>query len=384
MTELLEDLTGVAPHEGGAPLLFSGEQDVVAREVHRTWVGADDWADEVVASLGEGERAIGALAFAPGGASVIHRASTTEVLPRYDPRAGATGAPRHRVTAHPTEEEYAAGVREALARIADGRLSKVVLGRSLDVVSAPALDPTAVVARLAAERPGKYVFSVPLGAQPDAPVLLGASPELLVRRTGAWVASVPLAGSVPRSADPVDDRARAEALLDSTKDLAEHAFVVEAIVAALAPVCVEIDADPRPRLLSTDTMWHLATPVRARLDPGVPGPSALHLARMLHPTPAVGGVPAAAALATIAEIEGTSFEQGGRGPLAGAVGWVDRSGDGEFAVTIRAGVLDGSRLRLFAGAGIVAGSDPDAEVRETGAKLATMARAIGLTDGSAA
>lgn len=381
MTELLEDATRVGGSGAQRPLLFSGEQDVVAEEVHRTWLGAADWADEVVASLRPGERAIGALAFAPTGVSVMHQVSTTDALPTHRP--GPAGPVRHQVVARPTEEEYAAGVREALARIADGRLRKVVLGRCLEVVSDPPLDPAAVVARLSVERPGKYVFSVPLGARPEDPVLLGASPELLVRRTGAWVASVPLAGSAPRSADPAEDRARAEALLDSAKDLAEHAFVVEAIVSALAPACVEVDAGPRPRLLGTDTMWHLATPIRARLDPGVPGPSALHLARLLHPTPAVGGVPVEPALAAIAEIEGSDADGGGRGPLAGAVGWVDGNGDGEFAVTIRAGVLDGSRLRLFAGAGIVAGSEPDAEVRETSAKLATMARAIGLNGGGA-
>jgi len=352
------------------PLVFTGDDGFTAAELRGTSVAEHTdaaWADQVVTGLWPGERALVALSFAPGGRGVAHR-----VVPLPGgPAARDEAVARHRVRAVPTPAAYADQVRAALGRIADGQVDKLVLGRCLEAVSHPPLRPATVVAGLLSARPGRYVFSLPLDAAPDAPVLLGASPELLVRRRGALVASTPLAGSVPRSADPAEDGRRAEALQDSAKDLAEHAYVVDAIVAALRDVCVEIDAPARPQLLSTDMLHHLATPIRARLAGD--GPSALRLAQLLHPTPAVGGVPTTAALAAITELEGDL-----RGPLAGAVGWVDGRGDGELAVTIRAGVLDGERLRLFAGAGIVAGSDPELEVRETAAKLATMAHAVGL------
>lgn len=358
----------------GTRLLFDGEDGFAATTARDTWTTSSSdptWAEAVVARLGEGERALVSLAFAPGGPAVAHRVAAGP-LPRRAASTPPAGG-EHRVTAVPDEATYADRVRTALERIGSGQLEKVVLGRCLDVVSSPPITADGLLDRLLATRPGRYVFSVPLGAGPGAPLLVGASPELLVRRRGPWVTSVPLAGSVPRVADPDEDRRRAEALRSSAKDLAEHAFVVDAIVDALRPVCVEVDAPSEPELLATDTLWHLASPVRARLAPGVAGPSALRLAQLLQPTPAVGGVPAGAALATIDDLEGDL-----RSHLAGAVGWVDADGDGELAVTIRSGILDGERLRLFAGAGIVAGSDPDAEVRETGAKLATMARAVGL------
>ncbi|MFT3875164.1 MAG: isochorismate synthase [Propioniciclava sp.] len=371
MTELLED--ALAPIVDAELVFFTGEENIVAEHVLDTWMApsSGQWADAVVASLHADQRAVGVLPFAPDGVAVMHRI----VGSGHFATPAARGVQhRHAVTERPTAGEYARGVSDALARIARGEIDKVVLGRCLDVVSEPPLRAEELVARLLRTRPGRYIFSVPLSDDLiSGPVLVGGSPELLVRRRGAAVSSLPLAGSVPRSEDPAEDARRAEALLDSSKDLDEHAYVVDEIVAALRPVARELRADARPRLLGTDTLWHLASSVEARIDPGS-GPSALHLAQLLHPTPAVGGVPTRAALDVIAEIEGPDL----RGPLAGAVGWVDGSGDGEFAVAIRSGVLHGARLRLFAGAGIVAGSEPDAEVRETGAKLATMARAVGL------
>lgn len=356
------------------PLLFaSGVDAYVAREVLHTWRtpdGADAaWAEDVVAALAPGERALCALSFAPGAPGLAHQVVGSEhALER--PADGPVVERTYEVTEVPTAEAYAGMVQAALARIADGSLHKVVLGRCLDVVSDPPLVPAEIIDRLLATRPGRYVFCVPLD---HGPVLLGASPELLVRRDGLDISCTPLAGSVPRSDDPDEDARRAEALRGSAKDLAEHAFVVEAIVHALKDACVEIEYPASPELLSTDTVWHLATPIRARLAEGADGLSALRLAQLLHPTPAVGGVPTAAASAVIADLEGDL-----RDWFAGCVGWVDADGNGEFAITIRAAVIDGPRLRLFAGAGIVAGSDPASEVRETGAKLATMARVTGL------
>lgn len=361
------------------PLLFaSGAQAYVADEVLETLTTPDGsdtaWADRVVAGLAPGQRALGALSFAAGAPGIFHRVVGGEraLVGPTGVRTGRT----YRVAEFPTAEKYAEMVASALEQIATGALHKVVLGRCLDVVSDPPLVAGEVIDRLLATRPGRYVFSVPL-QEPEAPgpLLLGASPELLVRREGDLITCTPLAGSAPRSDDADEDAARAAGLLASAKDLAEHAFVVDAIVHALKDVCVEVESPAGPELMATDTVWHLASPIRARLAAGLDGPSALRLAQMLHPTPAVGGVPTEAANATIAALEGDL-----RDYFAGCVGWVDGNGDGEFAVTIRSAVIDGDRLRLFAGAGIVAGSDPALEVIETGAKLATMGRVTGLSE----
>lgn len=311
-----------------------------------------------------------ATSFDPDGPAVGHA-----IRPRPLPMPGRPHATSHshEVRAVPSPQQYARNVEQALAGIEAGAVRKVVLGRCLDIRSRPALDPRELTSSLLARRPGRYVFSLPLSDDPHGSWLLGASPELLVRRFGSRISSTPLAGSALRSTDPAEDTARAARLLESAKDLAEHDFVVEHIAAALRPVCAELDVPIRPELVATDTMWHLASPIRGRLA-GPTDLTVLDLACLLHPTPAVGGVPAAPALALIADLEGADL----RGPLGGFVGWVDERGEGEIALAIRSGVLDGDRLRLFAGAGIVAGSDPAAEVDETGAKLATMTRAVGL------
>lgn len=356
------------------PLVFTGQDGFTSAELLATSTAeATDaaWADGIVAGLGSGERALVALPFTPGGAAVSHRVRPSCAAPEGAVPGGRLDRFDHRWREVPSPETYAANVSAALERIGRDEVQKVVLGRCLDVVSSPALRAEDVVGRLLDARPGRYVFSLPYGRGEQAPTLLGASPELLVRRIGRDVWSTPLAGSIPRAADPDEDTERAEALQQSAKDLAEHAFVIEDIVRALSAVCSEVHAPSEPELLATDTLWHLATPIRARLLPAA-SLSALRLAQLLHPTPALGGVPTSAALSVIDELEGE------RGPFGGAVGWVDADGDGEFAVTIRSGLLDGPRLRLFAGAGIVAGSVPASEVRETATKLSTMARAVGV------
>ncbi|MFT3835335.1 MAG: isochorismate synthase [Micropruina sp.] len=370
MTELVE--RGQASALQLASPLFVGDTTIAGTVLETSHGHGTEWADRVIASLRPGERALVALPFRPDAAGVAHRVAIAPA-PVFALVAPRLAAARHRVVELPSRAEYAARVRTALDRIAAGGLHKVVLGRSVDVVSDPPLDADAILARLLADRPGRYVFRVPLTDDLDGPVLIGASPELLVSRRGRTVRSLPLAGSVARTADGATDRHRERSLLESAKDRREHAFVVDAVVAALADVCAGVVAD-EPRIVSTDMLHHLGTRIGGTLaaNPAGPASSALHLAQLLHPTPAIGGAPTASALQAIAELEPD------RGPLTGAVGWVDADGDGEFAVAIRAGVLDGARLRLFAGAGIVAGSDPDAEVAETGAKLATMMKAVGL------
>ena len=181
-------------------------------------------------------------------------------------------------------------------------------------------------------------------------------------RQGSQVRADPLAGSAPRSGDPAEDRANAEALGSSAKDRQEHAIVVEGVFAALHPLCVDLRHDPEPVLMATANVWHLSTRFRGRLQE--PLPSALELAAALHPTPAVGGTPTEDALALIGELE--PFDRGG---YAGPIGWVDADGDGEWAIALRCAELVGDRATLFAGAGIVADSAPARELDETERKF---------------
>ncbi|MET8699406.1 isochorismate synthase DhbC [Kitasatospora sp. NPDC004723] len=268
----------------------------------------------------------------------------------------------------PAPEAYGAGVAEAVSRLQDGELSKVVLARTLELHADRPLDLPAILQRLARRDPGGYTFGVPAGG---GRTLIGASPELLLSRHGTAVVANPLAGSVPRSADLGEDVRRAAALLESPKDLHEHAFVVDAIRAALAPYCRSLDVPERPTLVRTAAMWHLATTITAELaDPAV---SALELAVALHPTPAVCGSPTPLARAAIREIE--PFD---RGLYAGMVGWGDADGDGEWVVTLRCAEADERTLRVFAGAGVVAESRPEAELAETSAKFRTFLDAAGV------
>ena len=263
------------------------------------------------------------------------------------------------VTSAPPRESYVSAVDAALERLRGGAISKVVLARTMQVDAGRVLDPRRLVHRLRAVDPDCYAFAAPTGT---GSVLVGASPELLVSRYGVEVRANPLAGSAPRAGDPDQDRANAEALGSSAKDRQEHAIVVEAVFAALHPLCTELHHDSDPVLLPTANVWHLSTRFRGRLRE--PAPTALALAAALHPTPAVAGTPTSVALDVIAALE--PFE---RGSYAGPVGWVDASGDGEWAIALRCAELVGERATLYAGAGIVADSDPAAELDETERKF---------------
>ncbi|MGX6449585.1 isochorismate synthase, partial [Patulibacter sp. S7RM1-6] len=271
----------------------------------------------------------------------------------------------------PEPEAYAGIVDEAVGRMEDPRaLRKVVLARSLELRADAPLDPGGMLRRLAVRDPHGYTFAVDLGGE----TLVGASPELLVSRRGDRVVARPLAGSAPRCpGDPGEDHERAAALFRSAKDRREHAVVVDAVAAALRPLCAEIDVPAEPTLVGTTAMWHLGTTVTGRLAD--PRPSALALATALHPTPAICGTPTAAAHELIAELE--PFE---RGPYAGTVGWQDAAGDGEWVVTIRCGIVRENALRLFAGAGVVPGSRGADELAETAAKFRTFLSAIGVEE----
>jgi isochorismate synthase len=183
-----------------------------------------------------------------------------------------------------------------------------------------------------------------------------------VSRHGLEVRSNPLAGSAPRSGDREEDRTNADVLVGSAKDREEHAIVVEAVADTLRPFCAELTFDPEPVLRETPNVWHLSTRFRGVLKE--PAPSALDLVAELHPTPAVAGTPRDAALNTIAELE--PFD---RDRYAGPVGWVDAEGDGEWAIALRCAELRGDRAILYAGAGIVADSEPARELDETERKF---------------
>ncbi len=259
----------------------------------------------------------------------------------------------------PLPDAYERAVGEAVGRIRRGMLRKVVLARTIRVEAGRTLDPRELLKHLRAVEPDGYSFAVDTG---KGRTLVGASPELLISRFGNEIRTNPLAGSAPRAGDPAEDRENAERLGTSPKDRQEHAIVVEDVFRALHPLCRDLTYDREPQLLATANVWHLSTRFRGVLkDPGV---TALDLVRALHPTPAVCGEPRDEAMGTIRELEPVP-----RGAYAGAVGWMDATGDGVWALALRCAELDGSTARLFAGAGIVADSDPAAELDETERKF---------------
>ncbi|MEU7204711.1 isochorismate synthase DhbC [Streptomyces sp. NPDC045470] len=316
---------------------------------------------------------IGAVPFDQTAPSALTVPATVRTAPPLtaDPLialpADPPAAARWDIRPVPAPEVYGAGVAAVVERMWRGEFSKVVLARTLELTTPDALDIPALLQRLARRDPSGYTFALPTTPRRT---LLGASPELLVTRRGRRIVANPLAGSIPRSDDLAEDVRRAAALLESAKDLHEHAVVVDAVHRALAPYCTDLDVPVRPTLLRTAAMWHLSTTVTATL--AAPETSALELACALHPTPAVCGTPTDTARQVIADTE--PFD---RGFFTGMVGWGDASGDGEWVVTIRCAEAEERALRLYAGAGIVAASDPGAETAETGAKFRTFLSAVG-------
>ncbi len=352
--------------------------------------------------------AVGVLPFAPDPASLwaprraVVRADDGETwlldLPDEESEAGpfrperVVGDLPHeafrpvQLTEEPSSEVYADAVRAAVERIEAGDLEKVVLARTLRVEAGRELNARRLLHRLRAVEPHCYTFAAPtwfgppssvVGSDTEVPAtsreptprnavpartLVGASPELLVSRRGDRVRSTPLAGTASRSGDPDEDLANAQALTRSSKNREEHAIVVAAVADVLAGFCDDLTFDAEPVLEPTANVWHLATRFEGTLRD--PSASALDLVAELHPTPAVCGTPSIRARERIAELEG--FDRGG---YAGPVGWVDARGDGDWAIALRCALLDGERATLYAGAGIVVGSDPAGELDETDRKF---------------
>jgi menaquinone-specific isochorismate synthase len=260
---------------------------------------------------------------------------------------------------------WCAAVATAVERIDAGELQKVVLARDLLVSADVPLDPRRLLRRLAARFPDCWTFAV------DG--LLGATPELLLRRSGRALSARVLAGTAPRGAGADDDRLAAE-LISSVKDRSEHALAVDSLVRALEPFCATLDAPAEPDLLTLANVRHLASDVTGtQRRTGSHGRAGLlALVGAVHPTAAVCGTPTPDAAAVIAELEGMD-----RGRYAGPVGWLDARGDGEFGLALRCAELVGDdSARLFAGCGIVAGSDPAAELAETQSKFAAFQAAL--------
>lgn len=320
----------------------------------------------------------GALPFDRGADDCLWLCRGERTAARPATAAPPLALPDWRLTAEPGAAAYARAVARALdiMQAESGTpeaLEKVVLARCLLVESARPIPVDALLSRLATDD-STTAFRVRLPQLQGAAhgrVLCGATPELLIDKTGRRVRSHPLAGSARRRADAVLDRDAAETLAQSGKDQREHALVVEAILDTLAPYCDMLDCPGGTRVTSTRSMWHLGTAIEGRLrDADMPS---VLLASALHPTPAVCGVPRARAARLIDALEPVA-----RDFYAGAVGWMDAQGDGAWYVAIRCAEISGPQARLYAGAGIVPGSDPMAETTETGAKFGALLAALGL------
>jgi len=260
---------------------------------------------------------------------------------------------------------YERAVVRALAEIAAGDYEKVVLARALKYTTAEEFHPISVLNHLRRRYPDCYSFSIANGRGQS---FIGATPERLVRVAGGRMHTTALAGSAARGESASEDAALAQALLHSEKDLREHRLVFDAIVSRLAGLELKLEHAAHPRLLGLANVHHLHTPISAHLPADA---HILDLVARLHPTPAVGGAPTAPALAAIARLE--SFP---RGLYAGPQGWVDHRGGGEFFVGLRSALIDGPTATAYAGAGIVAGSEPEKEFAETELKFKALLEAL--------
>jgi menaquinone-specific isochorismate synthase len=384
-------LLDLLPEEGALAWVRGGDGLVgwgVAARLELTggvpFADAARWWRELVAGVdvtddvglpGTGLVAFGSFAFDRGTSVlvvpqvVLGRSGATTWLTTVDgsvpsPRPrGPVRAPGALDVVDTTGERFTAAVAEAVGRIRDGELAKVVLAREVEARLDAPVDVRWPLQRLAEEYPGCWTFSV------DG--LLGATPEMLVRLRDGRVSSRVLAGTLRRSGDVNRDERMSLALGRSIKDLEEHGYGVRSVVEALAAHCADVDVPSSPFVLDLSNVMHLATDVTGTV---ADGSSTFELLASLHPSAAVCGAPTANARAVIAEVEGLD-----RGRYAGPVGWVDASGDGEWGIALRCGEVradDPSRLRLFAGCGIVDGSKPADELAESAAKLLAMRTAL--------
>jgi menaquinone-specific isochorismate synthase len=300
-----------------------------------------------------------------------HEGTARPAVPPWPPRVGGLPVPPYPPGPIPprgirwhdgslSAPEWEQSVAAAVRRITRGDLRKVVLARDLYASATGPIDARVLLRRLAARYPDCFTFA--------CAGLVGATPELLIRRDGCEVSSLVLAGTMPRGVTAAEDARLAAALLGSAKDNEEHGYAAASLRDAIAPLCETLHIASRPELIRLANVQHLGTRVRGTL---VADRSALALAAALHPTAAVGGTPTDAAVELIRELENMDRER-----YAGPVGWVDADGNGEWGIALRCAQLAGDRARLFAGCGIVAGSDPAAELAEAQVKFRPMQTAL--------
>jgi len=254
-------------------------------------------------------------------------------------------------------------VAEAIKRIESSAVDKVVLARDVVATSDSNIEPRAILKKLAAEYPSTWTFAV------DG--LIGATPELLLRLSRGMVTSRVLAGTIPKTGDDEKDLALAGSLARSSKDLEEHEYAVRSVAEALEPFCSSTNVPESPFVLHLANVMHLATDVTGALIETKQRVDAFSLLKSLHPSAAVCGTPRNIAFDIIDEIEGMN-----RGRYAGPVGWIDASGDGELGIALRTGQISGKEIRIYAGCGIVAGSNPEKELEESAAKMIPMKSAL--------
>ena len=402
------DLAGQLPGPGALAWIHGGEGLIGWGEVARVtlpagqdrFTAADKWLrgaldgariDDEVGAPGCGPVAFGSFTFDPtsdGSVLVLPQlvlgrragqawVTTIGALPGRvgwptlgaKRRSGGSGGSSPRTSTAPGEirwhdgslsaPEWERAVAAAVDRIRAGGLRKVVLARDLYASAAAPIDERLLLGRLAARYPECYTFA--------CAGLAGATPELLIKRQGREVSSLVLAGTAPRGQDAAEDAALGAGLLASAKETEEHEYAAASVRDSLAPLCDQLTVAERPVLLKFANLQHLATTVHGTLsarDASGAGHSVLTLLNALHPSAAVCGTPTEAAMELIRELEGMD-----RGRYAGPVGWVDSAGNGEWGIALRCAELDGPRARLFAGGGIVADSDPAAELAETVTKF---------------
>ena len=396
LLELLPNRAALAWVRRGEGLVGWGEAVRVSTTGPDRFVTAERaWTELVARSVvrdevrlpGTGPVAFGSFAFSPdspaGGVLVVpevvigHKAGTWwlttigagGVLPPIQQVAAATppvtdGGTVTFSDGQRSSSDWEKVVAEGIARIGAGEVEKVVLARDIHARSTAPIDPRRLLTRLAERYPGCWTFNV------DG--LLGATPEMLVKLERGLVTSRVLAGTIRRSQDDAHDLALAASLARSSKDLEEHEYAVRSVAEALAPYCATTNVPESPFVLHLANVMHLATDVTGVL---ADGGTSLQLAEALHPSAAVCGTPTEAAAELIAEVEGMDRDR-----YAGPVGWMDAHGDGEWGIALRCARLDPDddhSLRLFAGCGIVAGSDPAAELAESNAKLLPIREALG-------
>lgn len=318
---------------------------------------------------------VGAIPFDPRQPSALFIPENSQTFSRAQRQTDASqfvaGKPLNIAArkAIPEQDKFMEMVAHAAAATAQPDIDKVVLSRLIDIETDAPVDLDALLNRLISQNPTSYNFHVPL---PDGSSLVGASPELLLRKSGKNFSSLPLAGSARRDKENIQrDGEIGAQLLRSTKDRHEHGLVTQAMQTVLRPYSQYLTLSEQPELITTPTLWHLATPIYGQVKDSED--NALSLACLLHPTPALSGFPHDVAQKLIAELEPFDRELFG-----GIVGWCDAEGNGEWVVTIRCARVGGKHVRLFAGAGIVPASSPESEWRETGVKLSTMLHVLGL------